>query len=129
DAFQHRRLHRDLDIVLLDALSPFGFDHLIPRGLLREPLEGLRRAHAVILSRANLVDDATRTSIRERAQQLAPEAVWAEAIHAPRELRSHGGRTQSLESLHGARIASFCGIGNPTGFRRTLENAGAEIVA
>jgi tetraacyldisaccharide 4'-kinase len=129
DAFQHRRLHRDVDIVLLDALSPFGFDHLIPRGLLREPVEGLRRAHVVVLSRANLVDDATRTAIRERADQLAPDAIWAEAIHAPRELLSHSGQTQSLESLDGARIAAFCGIGNPAGFRRTLENAGAEIVA
>lgn len=129
DAFQHRRLHRDLDIVLLDALSPFGFDHLIPRGLLREPVEGLRRAHAVVLSRANLVDAATCFSIRERTQQLAPDAVWAEAIHAPRELRSHSGRTQSLDSLRGKKIAAFCGIGNPTGFRRTLENTAAQIVA
>src|SRR5690606_6118545 len=42
DGFQHRRLARDLDIVLLDALQPFGYGHLLPRGLLREPLKGLR---------------------------------------------------------------------------------------
>jgi tetraacyldisaccharide 4'-kinase len=46
DGFQHRRLARDLDIVLLDSLEPFGFEHVFPRGTLREPLAGLDRAHA-----------------------------------------------------------------------------------
>jgi tetraacyldisaccharide 4'-kinase len=128
DAFQHRRLHRDLDIVLLDALCPFGYDHVIPRGFLREPAEGLRRAHAVVLSRANLIDAAARSAIRARVSRLAPDGIWAEAIHAPRELLSHDGSSQSIESLRGKRIAAFCGIGNPAGFRRTLELAGAEIV-
>ena len=44
DAFQHRHIHRDLDLVLIDALEPFGFGHVLPRGLLREPLAGLARA-------------------------------------------------------------------------------------
>lgn len=129
DAFQHRRIHRDLDIVLLDALSPFGFDHVLPRGLLREPVEGLRRAHAVVLSRANLIDQAARAEICERVRQLAPAAIWAEAIHAPQALLSHDGSSQPTDGLHGKRVAAFCGIGNPAGFRRTLEIAGAEIVA
>lgn len=129
DAFQHRRIHRDLDIVLLDALAPFGFEHLIPRGLLREPVEGLRRAQAVVLSRANLIEDAARAEIRQRVRTLAPEAVWAEAIHAPWELLANDGSTQPIDSLRQKRIAAFCGIGNPAGFRRTLDIAGAEIVA
>jgi tetraacyldisaccharide 4'-kinase len=129
DAFQHRRLHRDLDIVLLDALCPFGYDHLIPRGFLREPVDGLQRASAVVLSRANLIDAAARAAIRQRVAQLAPRAIWGEAIHAPRELRSYSGESTPLETLRGRRIAAFCGIGNPAGFRRTLELAGAEIVA
>jgi tetraacyldisaccharide 4'-kinase len=54
DGFQHRRLARDLDVVLLDALEPFGFEHVFPRGTLREPLSGLRRADLVILSRADV---------------------------------------------------------------------------
>ena len=56
DGFQHRRIARDLDIVLLDALEPFGFGHVFPRGTLREPVEGLRRADVVVLSRADLLD-------------------------------------------------------------------------
>ena len=56
DAFQHRRIGRDLDIVLLDALEPLGFGHVLPRGLLREPVEGLRRADLVALSRADVLE-------------------------------------------------------------------------
>lgn len=129
DAFQHRRLHRDLDIVLLDALCPFGYEHVIPRGFLREPAEGLQRANAVILSRANLIDHSARAAIRERVKQLAPAAIWAEAVHAPLELRSHSGEAIPVESLRGQRIAAFSGIGNPVSFRRTLELAGPEVVA
>src|SRR5262249_6755218 len=60
DAFQHRRIARDLDIVLLDALEPFGFDHVFPRGTLREPLEGLARASFVVLTRADMAGDVGR---------------------------------------------------------------------
>ena len=55
DAFQHRRIGRDLDIVLLDALEPLGYEHVFPRGTLREPVEGLARADVVALSRADLL--------------------------------------------------------------------------
>jgi tetraacyldisaccharide 4'-kinase len=129
DAFQHRRIHRDLDLVLLDALAPFGYEHLLPRGLLREPLEGLGRAQVIVLTRANLVDQAARLHIRTRAMQLAPAAAWVEAIHAPRELANCQGDAEPAAQLQGKRIAAFCGIGNPIGFRRTLERAGAQIVA
>src|SRR5262245_17167980 len=63
DGFQHRRLARDLDIVLLDALEPFGLGRLFPRGLLREPVSSLRRAGLVVLSRADLVPGPTRRDI------------------------------------------------------------------
>ncbi|HWC89722.1 MAG TPA: tetraacyldisaccharide 4'-kinase, partial [Pirellulales bacterium] len=66
DGFQHRRLARDLDIVLLDACEPFGFGHVFPRGTLREPVCGLRRAHVVVLSRADMADAAQRAAIRQR---------------------------------------------------------------
>jgi tetraacyldisaccharide 4'-kinase len=53
DGFQHRRLARDLDVVLLDATAPFGFEHVFPRGMLREPVRGLQRADVVCLTRAD----------------------------------------------------------------------------
>lgn len=129
DGFQHRRLGRDLDIVLIDALEPFGFDHVFPRGALREPLAGLARADVVALSRADLVDAARREEIAERVRRYSPTAAWLEVAHRPRRLLAADGTEQPVESLSGRRIAAFCGIGNPTGFRRTLEGIGACIVA
>jgi tetraacyldisaccharide 4'-kinase len=125
DGFQHRRLARDLDIVLLDALDPFGHGRLFPRGLLREPVGALKRADVVVLSRADLVDSATRQAIRAAARP----ARWAEARHAPRDLVDAEGNVSSLDALWGAGVAAFCGIGNPEGFRRTLEQRGVRIVA
>ena len=128
DAFQHRRLARDLDIVLLDALDPFGCEHLLPRGLLREPIAGLRRAQVVALSRADAVRPAEREAIRQRVAQLAPEADWLEVVHRPHELWSFGGERRSVDALRGLTVAAFCGIGNPAGFRFTLERCGAKVI-
>src|SRR5205814_10366878 len=58
DGFQHRRLARDLDVVLLDATDPFGQGRLFPRGLLREPPSSLRRADAVVLTRRDQAPDS-----------------------------------------------------------------------
>lgn len=129
DAFQHRRIARDLDIVLLDALEPFGYDHLLPRGLLREPVESLARAHVVALSRADAIDDARRKAIRQRVQQLAPNALWLEMTHQPVGLVDRSENRTPLESLSGKTIAAFCGIGNPDGFRHTLAACGLSVAA
>jgi tetraacyldisaccharide 4'-kinase len=127
DAFQHRRLARDLDIVMLDASAPFGFGHVFPRGLLREPIGSLKRAHVVILSRADMIEPEERMEIRRQARQIAPNALWAEVVHAPQALVSAGAR-QPLESLRGQPVAAFCGIGNPAGFRQTLRTCGFNVV-
>lgn len=127
DGFQHRRIGRDLDIVLLDALEPFGFEHVFPRGTLREPLRGLRRAGAVILSRADMLEPAEREKIRRRVEQLAPKAAWAEIRHAPLELLSVGGQVKPIDELCKVKIAAFCGVGNPAGFRHTLESCGFDM--
>jgi tetraacyldisaccharide 4'-kinase len=126
DGFQHRRLRRDVDIVLLDATEPFGFGHLLPRGLLREPVSSLRRAHAVVLSRADAVAPERREGIRAKVRRHAPSAVWAEASHAPAALVNSAGGSRPPHDLRGKRILAFCGIGNPGAFRRTLAALGAE---
>ena len=127
DGFQHRRLARDLDIVLLDATEPFGFEHVFPRGTLREPLEGLSRAQAVVLSRADMIDESQREKIRHRAAQLAPEAVWCEVVHRPAALLDANGDERPLDISPDQQIAAFCGIGNPAGFRHTLESLGCHL--
>jgi tetraacyldisaccharide 4'-kinase len=127
DAFQHRRIARDLDIVLLDALEPFGFEHVFPRGTLRESLTGLKRADAILLSRADMLEASEREKIRLRVAKIAPKAAWAEIRHAPLELLASTGMIQTLDSLSGKKIAAFCGLGNPAGFRHTLETCGYTI--
>jgi len=131
DGFQHRRLRRNLDIVAVDATDPFGCDRIFPRGFLREPLTALRRADAVILSRADRVDSDRRAAIHSsvlRSRRGRPLAAWLETTHAPTAVRGADGSVAPLESLAGRSVAAFCGIGNPEAFRHTLAGIGADVV-
>jgi tetraacyldisaccharide 4'-kinase len=138
DGFQHRRIARDLDVVLLDALEPLGFEHVFPRGTLREPVEGLARADVIALSRANVLSAEQRALIHDRVTKLSLKATWLEVLHAPMVLvaarqepgfESAGSEvSQPLESLKGRPVLAFCGLGNPAGFRHTLEACGYQVV-
>jgi tetraacyldisaccharide 4'-kinase len=127
DGFQHRRLHRDLDILLLDATDPFGGGRLLPRGFLREPTSSLKRAHAVVMTRVGLVGDAARAEIRKVVGAVAPNAVWAEVDFAPTEWRRLGSAPTPLIALHGKRVVGFAGIGNPEAFLLTLRRLGLDV--
>jgi tetraacyldisaccharide 4'-kinase len=129
DAFQHRRIARDLDIVLLDALAPFGYGRLLPRGLLREPVEGLARAHMVGLSRADAIEAPARAAIQREVARAAPQAAWLELTHRPSGWINAFGEELPLEALRQSPLVAFCGIGNPAGFRHTLKSAGMEVMA
>jgi tetraacyldisaccharide 4'-kinase len=129
DAYQHRRIHRDLDIVLIDALEPFGYRHLLPRGLLREPLPRLARADVIGLSRADTVDAAERAALRTEIRRWAPHAAWVELVHRPDKLINAVGDTRDVSELSGRRVIAFCGIGHPAAFRRSLEGLGCEVAA
>lgn len=128
DGFQHRRLARDLDLVLIDVTCPWGYGYLLPRGLLREPLTGLRRAHAVVLTRCDQVTTEELKAIRERVTRIAPTLPIAETIHKPDALINSDGQSESLDLLKGQSVAAFCGIGNPEAFRRTLLDLEANVV-
>lgn len=129
DGFQHRRLARNLDIVLVDALAPFGYGHVFPRGMLREPLEGFGRADVIALSRADAVDVPTRRAIHDRIRNYNQKALWLELVHQPRALRGASDASEPLESLAGKRLLAFCGIGNPQGFRHALDSCGYNVCA
>lgn len=128
DGFQHRRLHRDLDIVLIDATCPFGFDHLLPRGLLREPVSSLKRAHVAVLTRSDQVDAEQREAIRRRVESVAPHLLFVEAVHRPAGLLTWPERIEPVASLAGKRAALVSAVGNPQAFRRTVEACGAEVI-
>jgi tetraacyldisaccharide 4'-kinase len=127
DAFQHRRIARDLDIVLIDALEPFGYGHVFPRGMLREPISGLSRADLIVLSRADQVEASQREAIRRKIIQYNSDAAWIEMAHAPSRLCSASQRELPVDALANQPVAAFCGIGNPDGFRRSLENCGYRL--
>ena len=120
DGFQHRRLIRDLDIVLLDALDPFGLGWMFPRGLLREPISSLRRAGIVVISRADLVEDSQIEAIRTEAEKRAGPLRFVLARHAPLELIGSNVDPEPIAILKNRSVAAFCGIGNPRGFLRTI---------
>ena len=93
DGFQHRRLARDLDLVMLDALDPFGLGRLFPRGLLREPVRSLRDGPPRSSSRGPTCSSRpTRAAIRSEVQRAAPSVPFIEARHAPLDLIDGDGR-------------------------------------
>jgi len=129
DGFQHRRLARDLDIVLIDATAPWGHGYIFPRGLLREPVAGLRRAHLLLLTRCDQADDHTLAALRQTLAAAAPGVPLVETEHRPMCWTSSDGGTHELTAMRDRPIAAFCGLGNPEAFRRTLHDLGLKIAA
>jgi tetraacyldisaccharide 4'-kinase len=141
DAFQHRRLARDLDIVTVDATCPLGYGHLLPRGLLREPPTALRRADLIVVTRADQVDEQSLQALHARLEEIAPQVRRINARHRPAglvELDGHeaistlvtGGRTseQPTENIDSAsRVFVFSAIGNPAAFEKTVLELGAHV--
>ncbi len=129
DGFQHRRLQRDLDLVLIDATRDTMRDRLLPRGWLREPLERLRRAHAIIVTRAGAVDERLSDAIRRWHGR--PPIAWSRhewtglAVFGPGE----GHEERPVTWLDGKRVITLLGVGNRPSVLRQVEAAGASVVA
>lgn len=127
DGFQHRRLARDLDIVAIDGTLPFGYGRVLPAGLLREPVAGLRRAHAVVLTRCDQASEDVLSHIEQEIRRINRNLVVARSIHAPVGVRTAEGTEIPLDQMRGKRVFAFCGIGNPQAFFRTIERLGATV--
>lgn len=125
DGFQHRRLHRDLDIVLVDATNPWGYGHLLPRGLLREPTSSLRRAGVVIVSKCRQAGPESLHATTEHVGRRTTAPVVL-ADHVPVEWRRADGSVKPPTSFAGRPVAAFCGLGSPESFRATLRELGVE---
>jgi len=126
DGFQHRRLCRDADLVLLDAMDPFGGDWLLPRGRLREPVSALGRAQAVLVTRADQAGDLA--GLHRRLERLAPRVPLGLALYRPYRLVDLWSRQErQFGDLRGKRVFAMSGIANPQGFRQTLVGAGAHL--
>lgn len=128
DGFQHRRLGRELDIVLIDATAPPSRDYLFPRGTLREQVRGLGRAGVFLLTRCDQVDPAAIEEARAWLTTRFPGCPVATSEHRPTELIGVD-RIGAVDDLRGRVVGAFSGIGNPAAFRRTLEDLGARVAA
>lgn len=129
DGFQHRRLGRDLDIVLVDALAPFGFGCMLPRGLLREPRSSLKRADLIVITRSDQISDSERKLLRGRIERIADRPPIVEATHRIVEFMDLKGERVPLERAEAMRAVIFAGIANFDGYRKSVEELGVEVVA
>lgn len=142
DGFQHRRLARDVDLVLLDALRPFGLpspegggppvEAPLPRGLMREPMAALRRASAVVITRSDAVEEPALLALEERIEAAAPGVPIARASHAPVGVRAASDPERELRpvsDLDGLEVDLLSGIGNPGAFEATARGLGARVRA
>jgi tetraacyldisaccharide 4'-kinase len=123
DGFQHWRLYRDLDIVLIDALDPFGGGSVFPCGRLRESLRALERASAFVITRVQ--PGITTAPIERVLRQCNPLAPVMRSRVVPRgwmDLRTGA----TLVELPTTTVAAFCGLANPQSFWRTLGSMGLE---
>jgi tetraacyldisaccharide 4'-kinase len=128
DGFQHRRLSRDLDVVCLDATSPFGGGQCLPAGLLREPVAGLARAGAIVLTRAEGLGAAGERPLVALLRELAPRATIHKATHAPHDVvRRPDGASAAPGTLRGRAVWLLSGIANPDSFEETVLRLGARV--
>jgi tetraacyldisaccharide 4'-kinase len=120
DGFQHRKLWRDLDIAVVDATCPFGYGRVLPAGLLREPISGLSRASAVVMTRADQVSEDELDAIEQQIRLYAPAIPIAKTAHKLSHAVSYPNHVIPFEDLRNRKVYAFCGIGNPEAFFDSL---------
>ncbi len=128
DAFQHRYIDRDLNIVLVDATEPFGFGYLLPRGFLREPLSHLKRADFIIITKSDMVGKKQLEQIQSQIffYTKAPQAI---AAHVPSCIHQLGKKEKyPVQTLQGLSVLAFSGIGNPESFVQSLEKNNINVL-
>jgi 3-deoxy-D-manno-octulosonic-acid transferase len=118
DGFQHARLCRDFDIVMIDGMDPFGGEAVVPKGRLREPLASLHRAHTFVVTRAE--DNHVFDAVSERLRLYNPAAPVFRTKVEVRQWRDYRTRAALAHSPKDS-VAAFCALGNPANFWRTLE--------
>jgi tetraacyldisaccharide 4'-kinase len=126
DGFQYWDLRgRRHDVVLIDRQQPFGNEHLLPRGTLREPPSHLSRAHTIFITKS----DGNTAGLRERISKLNPGAPIIECVHHPLYLEDvFTGEQKDLDFLRAKKVASLSGIAQPESFEQSLAKLGGELV-
>ncbi|QDU68949.1 tetraacyldisaccharide 4'-kinase [Engelhardtia mirabilis] len=135
DGFQHRRLHRERDIVLVDATRPWGLPPaggeavraLLPRGLLRESPSALARADAIVVTRCDQVEQERLRALVAELAEFAPGVPLVTSSHRVTGLRDGAGGFWPLSRLAGRQVDLVSAIGNPDAFEQTIERLGARV--
>lgn len=128
DGFQHLKLGRDLDVVVLDATCPFGNGHLMPRGPLREGPDALAAAGVVWLSRVDQAEPERVAALVARVRSFTPAAIVRSAYRVV-DVVDEAGRSLGAQALQGRRVLMLAGLARPGSFRATLRGLGAEVGA
>ena len=127
DGFQHVQLHRNSDIVVIDALNPFGNGRVVPAGPLREPLGNLKRATLFWLTRVDQAGDLSL--LEETLLAIQPAACIVKSTYRPSGLTSLETDSEiDLSVLRGSKTILLCGIANPLSFRKTVLGVGADVI-
>ena len=127
DGLQHYRLRRDANIILVDAKNPFGNKHLLPYGILREPMEALKRASLVVLTHCDQVTERQLEDVRDEVRLYNDTVEILESIHEP-EYYFDICKSQKVDlGAFKGPAACFCALGHPETFEKTLENLGLDL--
>ena len=122
DGFQHRKLHRDYDIVCLDWTSPFSNGHMLPLGLLREPISNIKRSDAIIFTS---YDRNVKTKIDK---SFIPQKQYYSTIRIENFYNIKSNEIRNIESFENLKAVAFAGLGNPVKFEKSLRESGIDII-
>ncbi|MDD4816804.1 MAG: tetraacyldisaccharide 4'-kinase [Victivallaceae bacterium] len=128
DGFQYLRLRPHINIVLVDSTTPFGNHHVLPRGILREPIKNIRRADYVFLTKSG--GGHRNEHLKRFVRRHNRRAEIIECCHMPQYLADvhNPAKRRELSFLAGKKIAAISGIANPESFERFLEELGGRVV-
>jgi tetraacyldisaccharide 4'-kinase len=121
DGFQHRQVRRDMDIVLIDATQPFGFGHVLPRGMLRESVAALGRANATMVTRSDRVEPSWLSELAKIIERHAGKPPIALTATRWSNLRDENDAAVPLGKIHDQKVLGLCGIANPGQFIEQLK--------
>ncbi|HWR59088.1 MAG TPA: tetraacyldisaccharide 4'-kinase [Thermodesulfovibrionales bacterium] len=129
DGFQHWKLWRDRDILLINGTDPFGNKKLFPSGILREPLSEMKRADIIVITKISreIAGDICSNSLMSEIKQYNPDAPVYIGEHIPVCLRTLSGEELTLGTISGKKVFSFCGIAGPSSFKESLLRTGADV--
>ena len=127
DAFQHRRIGRDFNILLVDGRNLFGNGIIFPGGILREPVEAARRADLIIITKIDGLSDKELQEIKEYIGRIAPGKAVAASRHDPVSFGGVKGASYELETIRGKDICVVSGIADPSYLEALLKSLGSGI--